>query len=264
MDNSFVTTAALIAREAGAILRSGYGHVANISYKGVIDPVTEYDHRAENYIISALRQAFPHHRIHAEESGLQISDGEYCWLVDPLDGTVNFAHGVPIFAVSLAIVRQDTLLAGVIYDPLRDELYAAAAGCGATLNGQPIHVSAQTDLNRALLVTGFPYDIRTNPHNNLDHYRNFSLRAQAVRRLGSAALDCAWVAAGRFDGYWELWVKPWDIAAGALLIQEAGGRVTTAAGTTPFLERDSILASNGHLHAAMLTVLQHGAAAPLP
>jgi myo-inositol-1(or 4)-monophosphatase len=180
-----------------------------------------------------------------------------------LDGTTNFAHGVPLFAVSLALTHRGQLVVGVVYDPMRDELYAAEAGQGATLNGQRIAVSTQTDLGRALLVTGFPYDIRTNPRNNLAQFGQFQLRARAVRRIGSAALDCVWLAAGRFDGYWELHINPWDIAAGALIAREAGGRVTTVAGEENFLGRGSILLANGGLHEAMLSVLREGEAAPL-
>jgi myo-inositol-1(or 4)-monophosphatase len=151
-----------------------------------------------------------------------------------------------------------------VYDPLRDELFAAEAGHGATLNGSPVKASTQTELSKSLLATGFPYDVRTNPHNNFAQFRQFQLRAQAVRRAGSAALDCAWMAAGRLDGYWEFRTNPWDVGAGALLVREAGGRVTTAEGDENFLGRDSIVASNGPIHAQMLRVLREGDQAPLP
>jgi len=260
-----------IARAAGAILREGYSREKNITHKGAVDLVTEYDHRSEAMILSQLQEAFPGHAIVAEESvgaagwpPFPLAAGEYEWLVDPLDGTTNFAHGFPVFAVSLALTRRGQLLVGVVYDPLRDELYAAEAGRGATLNGQPIQVSAETDLSHSLLATGFPYDIRTNSHNNLAQFAQFQLRSRAVRRAGSAALDCAWVAARRLDGYWEFRAKPWDVGAGALIVREAGGSVTTAEGDENFLGRDSILVSNGHIHAQMLRVLREGDGAPLP
>jgi myo-inositol-1(or 4)-monophosphatase len=256
--SDFLSFAITLAREAGAILLEGYRQPKQIEHKGEIDLVTEFDRRSEQLILSRIRAAYPAHAISAEESG-RHAGGDYEWFVDPLDGTTNFAHGLPIFAVSIALARRGQLLAGVVYDPTRDELFAAEAGGGATLNGARLQVSNQRELGRALLVTGFPYDVRTNPHNNLAQFARFQLRSQAVRRLGSAALDCCYVAAGRFDAYWEFRVKAWDIAAGALLVQEAGGRVTTAQGDEGFLGRDSLLITNGHLHKAMVGVLREGA-----
>jgi myo-inositol-1(or 4)-monophosphatase len=261
--SDLLETAQAVAREAGALLREGYGHVSQIEHKGAIDLVTEFDHRSEGLIVSRLREAFPGHAIRAEEGGQKGGVSEYEWLVDPLDGTTNFAHGFPVFSVSLAVTRHGQLVAGVVYDPLRDEVYAAEAGRGATLNGTSLHVTPQTELDKSLLATGFPYDVRTNPHNNFAQFVRFQLRSQAVRRAGSAALDCGWVAAGRLEGYWEFRMKPWDIGAGALLVREAGGRVTTVEGDDDFLGRDSIVASNGLIHAQMLQVLQEEAA-PLP
>ena len=260
----YLLTAERIARAAGAILREGYGNVERIEHKGAIDLVTEFDHRSEALILRELRQAYPAHAIHAEESGKSSITNDYEWLIDPLDGTTNFAHSFPVFAVSLGLTFRGQLQAGVVYDPLRDEVFAVEAGQGATLNGQPLHVSDETVLDRSLLATGFPYDVRTNPHNNFAQFVQFQLRAQAVRRAGSAALDCAWVAAGRLEGYWEFRVKPWDVGAGALLVREAGGRVTTASGDENFLGRDSIVASNNHIHEQMLKVLQTGDEMPLP
>ncbi len=260
----FLTVAVSTAYEAGAILREGYAGEKNVEHKGAVDLVTEYDHRSEALIVARLREAFPAHAVVAEESGPKAAAGEYEWLVDPLDGTTNFAHGFPAFAVSLALTRRGQLLAGVVYDPLRDELFAAEIGQGATLNGRPIRVSAEADLSRSLLATGFPYDIRTNPHNNFAQFVQFQLRSQTVRRAGSAALDCVYVAAGRLDGYWEFRIKPWDVGAGALIAREAGGRVTTAEGDEHFLGRDSIVVSNNHIHAQMLRVLREGDDAPLP
>jgi len=261
---SALLTASHLARTAGAILREGYGHVTQIHHKGVVDLVTEFDHRSEAYLLQALREAFPEHSLHSEEAGLDTQRGEYEWYIDPLDGTVNFAHGFPAFAVSLTLVSHNQPILGVVYDPLRDELFAAEVGQGATLNAVPLHVSTQADLSHALLATGFPYDVRSNPHNNFAQFVQFHLRAQAVRRAGAAALDCVWVAAGRLDGYWEFRIKAWDVGAGALIVREAGGRVTTAEGEEDFLGHSSIVVSNGLIHAAMLQVLREGDDAPLP
>jgi len=262
--SNFLPIAEKIAREAGALLRHGYGHVEQIEHKGAVDLITEFDRQSEALIVESLRQAFPTHAIRAEEGSGQTAESEYEWLVDPVDGTTNFAHGFPVFAISLALTQRGKPIAGVVYDPLRDELFAAEIGDGATLNGKPIHVSSGTDLSRSLLATGFPYDVRTNPHNNLAQFRQFSLRSQAVRRAGAAALDCVWVAAGRLEGYWEFRVKPWDVGAGALIVREAGGHVTNIEGDEDFLSSDSILASNGHIHEQMLRVLREGDEAPLP
>ena len=268
----FLSVMEPLAREAGSILRAGYGRGLTgaadrpiaVEYKGVIDLVTEYDRRSEALIVGGLRQAFPTHAIYAEESGRSAAQAEYEWLVDPLDGTTNFAHAFPFFAVSIAVAQRGRLLAGVVYDPLRDELFSALAGQGATLNGTPLQVSAQADLGRAFLATGFAYDVRTNPRNNFAEFRQFLVRALAVRRAGAAALDCAYVAAGRLDGYWEFRIKPWDIGAGALIVLEAGGRVTTAEGGDDYLAVPDIVVSNGHIHEQMLRVLREGDEAPRP
>jgi myo-inositol-1(or 4)-monophosphatase len=252
----YLPTAERLARAAGAILREGYRAEKTIGHKGEIDLVTEFDLRSEAHLVRVLREAFPDHAIRAEEGGGNASASGYEWLVDPLDGTTNFAHGFPFFAVSLALTRRGELIVGAVYDPLRDELFSAESGRGAALNSQPIRVSTQAALDRALLATGFPYDVRTNPHNNFAQFMRFQLRAQAVRRPGAAALDCCYVAAGRLDGYWEYRMNPWDVGAGALIAREAGGRVTTAEGDDDFLGRDSIVVSNGHIHAQMLRVLQ--------
>jgi myo-inositol-1(or 4)-monophosphatase len=254
----------MIARQAGIILMAGYGNVRHIQQKGAIDLVTEFDRRSEDVIVSALQQRFPDHAILAEESGHHKTVSEFQWVIDPLDGTTNFAHGIPIFSVSIALLRNNSPLVGVAYDPFRNEMFSAEVGQGATLNDNPIHVSSQTDLGQAVISTGFPYDLRTNPRNNLTQFVQFQLRTQAVRHLGSAALDCAWTAMGRLDGYWELGVKPWDVGAGALIVREAGGRVTTMDLDDNFLSSDSILVSNSFLHEQMLRVLNEGSAAPLP
>jgi myo-inositol-1(or 4)-monophosphatase len=245
----------VIIRQAGTVLREGYGNVRHIQQKGVIDLVTEFDQRSEEVIISSIRQEFPEHAILAEESGHHHTTSEYQWVIDPLDGTTNFAHAIPVFSVSIALLKNNSPVVGVVYDPLRNEMFSAEAGQGASLNQLPIHVSSQTDLGQAVISTGFPYDLRTNPRNNLAQFVQFQLQTQAVRHLGSAALDCAWTALGRLDGYWEFGIKPWDIGAGALIVREAGGRVTLADGDESFLSNDSILVSNGLLHEQMLRVL---------
>ena len=237
-----------LARKAGEELRQGFGHVKQIRRKGAVDLVTEYDLRSERLILEAIRQAFPQDAILSEEAG-EVSQGDICWMVDPLDGTTNFAHALPMFCVSIACTQGGAPALGVIYDPLREELFQALAGGGALLNGEALRVSETHSLPEALLVTGFPYDIRTNPQNNLDHYSRLALLSLGVRRLGSAALDLAYVAAGRFDGYWELRLNPWDWAAGALLVREAGGQVTDFRGSEEVLVgADSLVATNGRVH----------------
>ncbi len=245
-----------LARRAGALLRRGYGGLAEVRHKNSVELVTEYDLRSEELIRQVLAKVFPGEAIQGEEAGLS-GEGEARWVIDPLDGTTNFAHAIPLFCVSIAWMCGQEPLLGVVYEPLRDELFQAAAGLGATLNRQPLHVSREYSLAESLLVTGFPYDIRTNPRNNLAEYAALSLRALGVRRLGSAALDLAYVAAGRFDAFWEFGLSPWDFAAGMVLVREAGGRVTRAdGGPDVFAEPTSILASNSHIHQAVLQVLR--------
>jgi myo-inositol-1(or 4)-monophosphatase len=253
-----------IARQAGGVLMSGYGNVHHVQQKGVIDLVTEYDKRSEEVILSFLQREFPDHAFLAEESGSNKTVSEYQWVIDPLDGTTNFAHALPIFSVSIGLLKNNEPVLGVVYDPFRDEMFSAEAGRGATLNDQPIHVSSRSELGQAVISTGFPYDVRTNPRNNLAQFVQFQLRTQAVRHLGSAALDCTWTAMGRLDGYWEFGVQAWDIAAGVLIAREAGANVVFVGGDGSFLSTNSILVSNGLLHEQMLQVLIEGAEAPLP
>ncbi|MGH9481228.1 MAG: inositol monophosphatase family protein [Terriglobales bacterium] len=245
--------AADIAREAGALLLEHRGRV-RIEYKGEADLVTAADRASEALIIRKLRTAFPEHAIVAEEGGESSSPGAetgYCWYVDPLDGTTNFAHGLPFFAVSLGLEHQGQMLAGVVYNPVLDEMFSATRGGGATLNGQPIAVSTQAELKQALLATGFPSQKRhRNP--NIHFYQYFSLRTHGMRRLGSAALDLCYTACGRFEGFWEFNLQPWDVAAGALMITEAGGEVSDMLGGHHHLRSPEILASNRRLHPALL------------
>jgi len=242
-----------LSRQAGEILCTRFGQQLQVDHKGIIDLVSDADHRSEQFLVSYIRQHFPGDTIVAEESGRQTGSTDHAWYIDPLDGTVNYVHGLPIYSISIAYAEGGTVRLGVVYDPSRDECFSAELGKGAWLNGQHIHPSSTSDLDHALLVTGFPYDIRTNPENNLDHYAHFATHSQAVRRLGSAALELCYVACGRFDGYWELWVKAWDVAAGGLIAQEAGSVVTNIQGGPDFISPpQSILAANPHLHPLML------------
>jgi myo-inositol-1(or 4)-monophosphatase len=244
-----------LAREAGELLRSGFGSVDTVEHKGVIDLVTDFDFRSERLLVDGLRRSFPEDPILAEEGG--GAGGDRRWLIDPLDGTTNFAHGLPQFAVSIAYAEDGAVRLGVVYDPMREELFDALEGTGARMNGQALRVSQTAELDQSLLATGFPYDIRTHPVTNLNHFARLALRSLGVRRLGSAALDLAYVACGRFDGYWELRLSPWDWAAGLLLVREAGGRVTSLdGGMDVFRPPTSIVASNGHIHEAMLEELR--------
>jgi len=247
------------ARDAGQILIERLGR-ARVTSKGDINLVTEADLAAEKFIIERIRSHYPRHGILAEESGasdgalVQEGKSEWRWIIDPLDGTTNFAHGYPCFCVSIGVERAGRMEIGVIYDPTRDELFAAERGSGATLNSRPIRVSAIADLNQAMLCTGFPYDVRERPRFAI-HFANFTMKAQAVRRDGSAALDLAYVACGRFDGFWEDGLHPWDVAAGVVLIEEAGGRVTDFDDAPVDIYKPKVLASNGKLHELMMSVL---------
>jgi myo-inositol-1(or 4)-monophosphatase len=247
-----------VARDAGNLLVQRLG-AAQISHKGDIDLVTEADIAAEELIIDRIRSHYPLHGILAEESGEAVLEGpsrsEWKWIIDPLDGTTNYAHGYPCFCVSIAVEHAGALEIGVVYDPMRDEMFAAERGHGATLNERKIRVSQVEELNRAMMCTGFPYDVRTRPDFARD-FTNFTLHAQAVRRDGSAALDLANVACGRFDGFWEDGLNPWDIAAGAILINEAGGRVTNYDNEPLDIYTKKVVASNGRVHDAMLRLLR--------
>lgn len=250
-------TAMRAARAAGEVLRGHLGRLRHIETKNgqQMNLVTEADRAAERSIIANIREDWPEHAILGEESGAHAGAAPYRWIIDPLDGTTNFTHAFPIFSVSIAVEREGHVLAGVVYDPMRDELFHATRGGGAFLNDEPIAVSTTTELQRAMLVTGFPYNVRENPNYCRERFIAFLDAAQAVRRLGSAALDCAWVAAGRLDGFWEVSLQPWDKAAGVLLIEEAGGRVSDFAGGEHSIYELPILASNGHIHEDMLRVL---------
>ena len=246
-----------IAFDAGTLLVQRLGS-AQISNKGDIDLVTESDIAAEQLIIDRIRSHYPRHGILAEESGEAVlieGSGGWKWIVDPLDGTTNYAHGYPCFCVSIGVEHLGMLELGVVYDPMRNEMFAAERGQGATLNDRRIRVSEVEQLNSAMLCTGFPYNVRERADFARD-FTNFTMRSQAVRRDGSAAIDLAYVACGRFDGFWEDGLNPWDIAAGVLLIQEAGGLVTNYEDQPLNIYTKKVVASNGLVHSAMLSVLR--------
>ena len=289
--DAILQTAISIAHKAGSIVRDSFPRtaLAHVGFKGAVNPVTETDIAAEQLIVAHLRTAFPDHRILAEEGGgdewlldaLQAtggvpedgnaseqgkdaSNGRPVWLIDPLDGTNNFAHGFPHIGLSLALLVEGKVVVGVIHDPLRRETFAVTVGGGATLDGRPIRVSSIEHLEGAFLATGFPYDRRTAHDNNVERLDHFLRRSQGVRRAGAATLDLAYVACGRFDGFWEIRLKPWDVAAGILLVREAGGKATDFEGSLNCLSGEFIVASNGRIHGEMLRVIKKGAAAPRP
>jgi myo-inositol-1(or 4)-monophosphatase len=266
MTKNYLEAAIEIAQEAGKILREEFDRPAHITYKGDVDLVTQADKRSEQAIVERLTKYFPDHSVAAEEGTGHERASEFRWHVDPLDGTTNFAHGYPCFCVSIALAHKDTVLAGVIYNPIYNELYAAARGEGATLNGKKISISKVETLATSLLCTGFPVHKRlANP--NIHYYWDFTLCSHGVRRDGSAALDLACVAAGRFDGFWEFGLQKWDTAAGMLLVEEAGGKVSDFTGQRYALGGPVILATNGHIHEEMrrvaLEISKRDPAAPL-
>jgi myo-inositol-1(or 4)-monophosphatase len=245
-----------MARQAGSILSQGYEKNIQVDYKGEIDLVTEIDRHSEEFILGEISRQFPSHSVMAEETGGIDGSDEHLWIVDPLDGTVNYAHGVPFFSVAIAYAYRGELILGAVYDPMRDEMFLAEKGRGAWLNGRLLKVKEVPDLSHSLLVTGFPYDVRTTSNNNLDNYARFALNSQGVRRLGSAALDLCYVGAGRFDGYWELSLRAWDLSAGGLVAMEAGARVTDIYGNVNFFKPPlSVVAANPVLHGKILQEL---------
>ncbi len=245
-----------IAKEAGGIIRDGFGKNFSVEYKtNLSNLVTEIDKKSEKAIINFIRKEFPTHSVLAEESGSHEKDSEYLWVIDPLDGTTNFAHGLPIFSVSIGVQKNNEIICGVVYDVMRDAMYSAEIGGGAYCNGQRLQVSTNDDLEKSVLVTGFPYDIKNNPDHAIERFVSFLKNSRAVRRLGSAAIDICYVAEGVFDGFWEVHLNPWDMAAGKLLVEEAGGVVTNFSGEKIDIYSKQILASNGKVHSEMLRVL---------
>jgi myo-inositol-1(or 4)-monophosphatase len=246
-----------LARQAGAILHAGYNKEHQVDYKGVIDPVTEVDHQSEAFLLGEVQKDFPNHHIFSEETGIIQGTDEHIWYIDPLDGTVNYAHHIPIFCVSIAYASRGSLSLGAVYDPMRDEMFLAERSKGAYLNAQPVRVSSTTELQKSLLVTGFPYNAWNTPQDNFANFVKFGKLTQGVRRLGSAALDLCYVAAGRFDGFWEMALNPWDVAAGGLICEEAGARVTNVSGGADYISPpQSVIASTPGIYARMLDELQ--------
>jgi myo-inositol-1(or 4)-monophosphatase len=246
------------AFEAGKILRQILGNIRQIETKNNQESnlVTDADTAAETKIIEIIHSRYPDHQILSEEKGSFRSDSEFKWIIDPLDGTTNYTHAFPVFSVSIGIELRGEMIAGIVYDPMRNEMFHAEKGKGAYLNEKPIRVSQVSAIEKAMLVTGFPYNIKQNPHFCTERFVAFLHRAQAVRRLGSAAIDCAYIAAGRLDGYWEVSLHPWDKAAGQLLVTEAGGTVTNFEGGPHDLYAPPILASNGRIHDIMVEILE--------
>lgn len=243
------------AKSAGKIINKRIDTSKSVSYKGIVDLVTDVDRLSEEHIINTITKSFPEHSILSEESGGISKEGDYRWIVDPLDGTTNFFHSYPFVSVSIAVEYRGTVIIGVVYDPIKHELFHAIKGKGAFLNNKRIHVSQVKSIEQSLLATGFPYDLRTSKDNNLDHWIKFIKRAQAIRRDGSAALDLCYVACARFDGFWEIKLKPWDVASGTIIVQEAGGRVTNFKGEPYSIYTDQIVASNSHIHNILIDVL---------
>jgi myo-inositol-1(or 4)-monophosphatase len=247
-----------LLNEAGERLRKQYGKVKTISYKdgSVTNPVTNVDRDIEIFIKGQIRKNFPADMILAEESEMENENATRRWIVDPIDGTTNFAHGLPIFCISIGMEQDNDLIAGGVCDPIHNELFFARKGKGATLNGKRIHVSRTKRLDRSLLVTGFPYDIHEHPERSLPFFNAMIQRTQGLRRLGSAALDLCYVAMSRFDGFFEVSLSPWDTAAGALILKEAGGLLTDFSGSSYSIYKKEIVASNGLVHQEMIDVLQ--------
>jgi len=247
------------AREAGKFLTMNLGKVKDIRQKAGQEKnlVTEIDKRSEEIVIEIIRNRYPQHDILAEESGsTKGRASDYRWIIDPLDGTTNFTHGFPVFCVSIGLEHKGELVCGAIYDPNFDEMFTAEKGKGAFLNGKRLKVSEVSSLKGSLVITGFPYNVAENPNHAIEHFVNFVIEAQGVRRMGSAAIDLAYVAAGRFEAFWEVSLNPWDMAAGALLVTEAGGQLTDFSGNPFSIYRKEVLASNGLVHDQMMTVLK--------
>lgn len=252
------------AREAGRFLTENVGRVRNVETKKGEERnlVSEIDRGSEKRIIRAIKSRYPDHAILAEESGGNNAAADYRWIIDPLDGTTNYLHGLPIYSVTIGIEHKGEIVAGVVYDPNLDELFTAERGAGAFLNGKRLRVSTTSRLIDSLLVTGFPYNITDNPDHAVEHFVNLLMEGRGIRRLGSAAMDLSYVAAGRFDGFWEVNLNPWDMAAGVLCIQEAGGRVTDFFGNPSNVYKKQVLATNNAIHEAMLAVLKKAYRAP--
>ncbi len=247
--------ASKVAHDAGILLKNKLHRKNRVDYKGRVNLVTEADLASEKLITRIIQREFPLHSILAEEEAEVERKSDYRWIVDPLDGTTNYAHGFPVFCVSVGLEYRGEVIAGAVYDPLREEMFSAAKRMGASLNRKRIKVSTERRLERSLLATGFPYDIGSSRENNLRYFNRFAPKVQGIRRAGSAALDLCYLACGRFDGFWELKLSPWDSAAGHLIVKEAGGKVTDFSGKKYSIYDKYILASNGRIHNQMVRVL---------
>jgi len=257
---NFARVGEAAARAAGRFLMENLHGGFKVARKGEIDLVTEIDVEAERLIVSRLKAAFPDHAVLAEEMHAGTLPGGCTWIIDPLDGTTNYAHGFPVFSVSIGLEIAGVIEWGIVYNPNLQEVFVARRGDGAFLNGHPIRVSQTESLVSSLVATGFPYDIRTSSQNNLDYFHAFALRTQGVRRAGSAALDLCYVAAGRLDGFWEFKLNPWDVAPGYLMVREACGRVTNHGGTFGSVYDRECLATNDRIHEQMMAVLRETSA----
>ncbi len=246
-----------ISKEAGQIIREGFGKNFGVEYKtNSANLVTDIDKKSEQTIINFIKKEFPSHTVIAEETGRHQNISDYTWVVDPLDGTTNFTHGLPIFSVSIGVLKGDEIICGVVYDVMNDVVYSAEKGSGSFKNSDKLSVSRNSNLEESVLVTGFPYDISKNPHKAIEKFVSFLKAARAIRRLGSAAIDMCYVASGVFDGFWEVYLNSWDMAAGKLIIEEAGGLVTDFSGKKIDIFSNQILASNGRVHNSMLEILK--------
>ncbi len=258
MERELINIGLEAVRRGAAVIKNSYGRTATIEHKGKLDLVTDTDRRAEEHIVSFLQREAPDCGILAEERDEISGQGLARWILDPLDGTTNFAHGYPFFCVSLALEKSGRVVWGAVLDPLRDELFSACRGRGADCNGSTLQVSNTAQLDQAMLCTGFPYDVHDNDVDNLDHFARIIKQARAIRRDGAAALDLCYVAMGRFDGFWEMKLKPWDMAAGTLIVTEAAGRVSNFDGSVLSLDAGAVLATNGHLHDSIRDILACG------
>jgi myo-inositol-1(or 4)-monophosphatase len=247
--------ACAIVRRTGDLIRRASSEQKAIRYNSEVDLITRFDRRSQAVLLKELRRRFPDFGVLSEEAINIKGSSAIRWVIDPLDGTTNFAHNLPIWALSVGLEMESEIVIGIVYDPTRNELFSAIRHGGAYLNGKRIHVSATRRLEQSLLVTGFPYDVRRSRVNNLDHFARFAVRAQAVRRLGSAALDLCYTACGRFDGYWELKLSPWDQAAGSLILRESGGRITDFKGRPFNFCGNEVLGTNGLIHRQMMREL---------
>ena len=252
---NYLEVAEKTAREAGVVLLENLGKVKKIEFKAKNSLVTEVDKLSEEIIINNIKKSFPSHDIFAEESGRHSENSDYLWLIDPIDGTTNYAHAYPFFSISIALEVKGEVEIGLVYDPVKDEMFTAEAGKGAYLNGELIKVSKSDSIEHSNVCTGFMHEVEWMVEANIKHFGNFIRRARAVRRDGSAALDVCYVACGRFDGFWELGLNPWDTAAAVLILKEAGGQVTTFSGDEYRIYLKEILASNSIIHGQMMEIL---------